>query len=237
MKIKLLTALGGALTAMLSAYAIAQTLAAPRAGGTGDPYDDYVLERLHLNSKQYESYYALRDKVNRDSEEMYKLPTMDAKKKRGLEINKYLREGMRKIFTPKQMDTYLYLWSDEPFKSKDNPPPQGVRETPDWGKSEKTIVASLKLSPAQQKAYDDLDRKMKAETKELYAMWENTDGSEIGSKSSSINRMWNEGIRKIFTPAQLESYLRQWNATMQPVFSGGNPHVRLRPVGRGPGKP
>lgn len=233
MKIKTLSVLGAALAAMLSAYAIAQSIGGPRPGGTGDAYDDKVLSQLHLNAKQYAAYYNLRDKINIECEEMYKMPRGPQMKKRGIDINHELNDGMKKIFTPKQYETYCYLWSDEPFKKHDSPAPQGARTVPNWGKDEKTIVASLNLSADQQKAYDVLERQLQKENKELYAMWENTDGTGIGEKSSEINRHWNEGIRKIFTPDQLASYIRQWDQVMAPFMQGKNPYVRLRPIGRG----
>jgi len=238
MKIRVLAVLGVALAAMLSAYAIQQSVGAPRSGGTGDPYDDQVLEKLRLNGKQYAAYYDLRDKVNRESEEMYKMSGgTSAKIKRGLEINKELNDGMKKIFTPKQYETYCYLWSDEPFKKHDNAPPQGARTVPNWGKDEKSIVASLKLTPAQQKAYDELDKKTQQENQELYSMWQSTDGSQVGVKSTEINQHWNEGIRKIFTSDQLASYMRQWDQIMAPFIGNRNPHLRFRAVGAGANPP
>jgi|GEM_PF-5670303 len=236
MKVNVMTAIGAALAIALSAYGFTQSFSPAGAPAASFDYDDHVLQQIGTTPAQLKRYRALRKHISAESQKMYKLP-YEEMRPRGLEINRELRKGLQEIFSKKQYDQYCYLWSDEPFRKKQSGA-TAPRKMPNWGRTEEQILASLNLSERQKREVATLQKQLEKENQELRELWRTADGSGtgIGEKSAEINRHQNEGMKRILTPAQHASYLRQWKEVMAPFTGNVNPYRVFRPVGRGNGK-
>ncbi len=204
-----------ALFLALTSLGITQALASKQGqGGTSasNPYtyELRVIDSLHLTASQRAAYDKLANWLDEETKVMYTKGS--GMKEYGAEINVKWRAGLQKIFTPAQWKSYCEQWGQG---EGSRPSGQGAgASSTDWEGLEKKILASLHLSPAQHKEIDALTLNIQAENQKLRELWEGTDPHAITVQSNRINKMQNEGMKRILTPSQWSAYRAAWDKAL-----------------------
>lgn len=231
----ILLTLSAGMVVALGAFAISQGGAARTDSGSTvkkqsfddgtASYEAKVIGQLGLSKKQKAQYDALHVKLDAETKKMMAMKSGHVKK--GMEINKMLHAGLKKIFTKAQYAKYMKLWGRGAdgdavatdtltFKSqgamgRGTPMPFGAD-------TEKKILASLGLTEGQEKQIEQLYVEVDLKTKEMKTLIEAGDTMAAGHKSSEINKFLKDGMKRIMTPAQYASYKKQWDAIMAPYL-------------------
>jgi hypothetical protein len=163
-----------------------------------------IVSQLGLTPEQKGDYDDLMAKIDAETAKMMALKSGHMEK--GMEINKMLHAGLKKIFKPEQYAKWRNLWNSpergDVFSEK---PSDG---TP-FGGHEARILASLNLTAKQKDQIREHYAEMDALVAEIHGRGDICD--------ISVNKRFVEGMQKIMTKEQYASYKKQWDAIMGPM--------------------
>jgi hypothetical protein len=222
----------------LTTYGIAQSLGtssgkqAPKVKESPEQKQERILAALKLSKKQRQDYDKLVEWKKEETKKMYAQGA--GAMEYGMKLNQGWRAGLQKIFTPDQWNMFVDM-SGYGFLAT-----SGIAGTgspaDSFGSKEDQILASLNLSDKQKKEIKELYAQLAIENQKLKELWDGTDAHAIGVQGGKINRMQNEGMKRIMTPEQHASYLKQWGADKK-YQPDGKVYSPSQPVPRGSKNP
>jgi hypothetical protein len=230
-----LIALAAVMVASLGAFAIGQSNASKpssyeAAVAASHAKEAGIVAQLKLSAAQKAKYDALQDKLRAETKAMHAMKS--GHMERGVEINKMLHTGLKKIFTPTQYAEYKRLWSHgesggsyarlghAPEVVKQNARVIEDGRSP-MGISDDEVLRKVGASDLQIQKVHNLYTELEAGRSELKELWKTGDDDAIWKKSMELNQEFRAKVQKILTPAQYKEYSRIWREALAPAIERG----------------
>lgn len=176
-----------------------------------------VVKSLGLNAKQNKEYDELQTWLKNANSNLYGMSNGQVEK--GLDINKELHKGLKRIFTPAQYGKYINSWKPADLSLPSDPMASG---TP-FGGADEAIMNKLKLSPKQWNEYREYQRENEIKLEEFRNVSKSnpTEGAKLGR---DLNKWTKSTMRRILSEDQYYEWIRMWFDVMNPNIQGSQTH-------------
>lgn len=176
-----------------------------------------VVKSLGLNQKQTREYDELQAWLKNANSNLYNMSSGQVEK--GLDINKELHKGLKRIFTSSQYSKYMNSWKPADLGLSSDPMATG---TP-FGGADEAIMNKLKLSPKQWSQYRAYQQENENKLEEFRAVSKTnpTEGATLGRE---LNKWTKSTMRRILSEDQYYEWIRMWFDVMNPSIHGNQTH-------------